>query len=92
MATTIESLALATKYCGRYPASLTGGFGSAFRPVIPRTWVEREHLPKGHREKIPFAYSEVAALAFTGEDTAAGKSFATWVKKYNEKKAVSEKK
>jgi hypothetical protein len=36
-------------------------------------------------------YSEVAALAFTGQDTAAGKSFAAWVKKYNEKKAASEK-
>jgi hypothetical protein len=35
-------------------------------------------------------YNEIAALAFTGRDTAAGKSFAGWVKKYNEKKAAGE--
>jgi len=43
-------------------------------------------LPKdgGARRKIP--YSEIAALAFTGRDTAAGKSWEAWVKKYWEKK------
>jgi hypothetical protein len=43
-------------------------------------------LPKngGGRLKIP--YSEIAALAFTGRDTAAGKSWEAWVKKYWEKK------
>jgi hypothetical protein len=30
-------------------------------------------------------------LAFTGKDTAAGKSFEAWVRKYNEKKAAGEK-
>ena len=48
-------------------------------------------IPRNRREKIAIAYSEVAALAFTGKDTAAGKSFAAWVKKYNEKKAAGEK-
>jgi hypothetical protein len=48
-------------------------------------------IPKGRRERIRIAYSDVAALAFTGKDTAAGKSFAAWVKKYNEKKAAGEK-
>ena len=43
-------------------------------------------LPKngGNRAKIP--YSEIAALAFTGRDPAAGKSWEAWVKKYWEKK------
>ena len=43
-------------------------------------------LPKngGNRAKIP--YSEIAALAFTGRDPAAGKSWESWVKKYWEKK------
>jgi hypothetical protein len=36
------------------------------------------------------AYSDIAALAFTGKDTAAGKSFEAWVKKYQEKKAAGE--
>lgn len=37
------------------------------------------------------AYSEIAALAFTGRDTAAGKSWEAWVKKYEEKKAAGER-
>ena len=37
------------------------------------------------------SYGDIAQLAFTGKDTAAGKSFETWVKKYQEKKAAGEK-
>ena len=48
-------------------------------------------MPKDGSGKVSVPYSEVAALAFTGRDTAAGKSFAAWVKKYNEKKAAGEK-
>jgi len=48
-------------------------------------------IPKNRREKIKIAYCDIAALAFTGKDTAAGKSFTAWVKKYNEKKAAGEK-
>ena len=47
-------------------------------------------MPKDSSEKLSIAFSDVAALAFTGRDTAAGKSFAAWVKKYNEKKAAGE--
>ncbi len=48
-------------------------------------------MPKDRPGRLSVAYSEIAALAFTGRDTAAGKSFAAWVKKYNEKKAAGEK-
>jgi hypothetical protein len=48
-------------------------------------------MPKNEPGKVSIAYSDIAALAFTGRDTAAGKSFAAWVKKYNEKKAAGEK-
>ena len=48
-------------------------------------------MPKNEPGKLTIAYREIAALAFTGRDTAAGKSFAAWVKKYNEKKAAGEK-
>jgi hypothetical protein len=41
--------------------------------------------------KVNVDYSDVAALAFTGRDTAAGKTFEAWVKKYWEKKAAGEK-
>ena len=47
-------------------------------------------IPANERAKVSVAYSEIAALAFTGRDTAAGKSFEAWVKKYWEKKAAGE--
>jgi len=48
-------------------------------------------FPKDRDEKISISYADIAALEFTGRDTAAGKSFETWVKKYQEKKAAGEK-
>jgi hypothetical protein len=48
-------------------------------------------LPKTAREKISISYADIAALAFTGRDTAAGKSWEAWMKKYAEKKAAGEK-
>jgi|SRR5580658_2664545 hypothetical protein len=42
-------------------------------------------------ERPTIPYSEIAALAFTGRDTAAGKSYEAWVKKYWEKRAKGEK-
>ena len=42
-------------------------------------------------ERLMIPYSDVAALKFSGRDTAAGKSFEAWVKKYWEKKAAGEK-
>lgn len=47
-------------------------------------------FPKDQDQKVKIAYAQIAALAFTGRDTAAGKSWETWVKKYNEKKAAGE--
>ena len=48
-------------------------------------------MPMTSNTKLNVAYSDVAALAFTGRDTAAGKTFEAWVKKYWEKKAAGEK-
>jgi len=48
-------------------------------------------IPANDRAKVTVVYSDIAALAFTGRDTAAGKSFEAWVKKYWEKKAAGEK-
>jgi hypothetical protein len=48
-------------------------------------------IPSNAPSKVNVAYSEIAALAFTGRDTAAGKTFEAWVKKYWEKKAAGEK-
>lgn len=43
------------------------------------------------QKRVKVAYADVAALTFTGRDTAAGKTFEAWVKKYWEKKAAGEK-
>ena len=48
-------------------------------------------FPKDRDEKISISYADIARLEFTGRDTAAGKSFETWVKKYQEKKLAGEK-
>ncbi len=47
--------------------------------------------PKSSDEKVAIPYSDIAALAFTGRDTAAGKSWEAWMKKYAEKKAAGDK-
>jgi len=47
-------------------------------------------LPKDSNQKLKICYAEIAALAFTGRDTAAGKSWEAWVGKYWEKKASGE--
>jgi len=46
--------------------------------------------PKSSDEKILVSYADIAALAFTGRDTAAGKSWEAWMKKYAAKKAAGE--
>jgi hypothetical protein len=48
-------------------------------------------IPKNSDERVKIPYAEVARIEFTGKDTAAGKSFETWVRKYQEKKAAGEK-
>jgi len=47
--------------------------------------------PRNSSEKVSISYAEIAALAFSGRDTAAGKSWEAWMKKYAEKKAAGEK-
>jgi len=47
-------------------------------------------LPKDSTQKLKIAYADIAALAFTGRDTAAGKSWEAWVGKYWEKKSSGE--
>jgi hypothetical protein len=47
-------------------------------------------LPKDSNQRIKVPYADIAALAFTGRDTAAGKSWEAWVKKYWEKKAAGQ--
>ena len=47
--------------------------------------------PKTGNEKLTVSYADIAALEFTGKDTAAGKSWEAWMERYREKKAAGEK-
>jgi hypothetical protein len=47
-------------------------------------------MPKDANQKLKVSYANIAALSFTGKDTAAGKSWEAWVRKYWEKKAARE--
>ena len=48
-------------------------------------------LPKDGGAKLSVAYAEIAGLAFSGRDMAAGKSWENWVRQYWERKAAGEK-
>ncbi|MBV9500265.1 MAG: hypothetical protein JO138_12910 [Acidobacteriaceae bacterium] len=48
-------------------------------------------LPSNGDPRVSIPYSEVASLVFSGRDTAAGKSWEAWVRKYWEKRAAGEK-
>ncbi len=48
-------------------------------------------LPKDGNARIAIRFSEIARLEFSGRDTAEGKSFEAWIRKYNERKTLGEK-
>ena len=63
-------------------------------PTLDSSYVRIMPSNSGNKQqptKLSIPYSDIAALAFTGRDTAAGKTFDAWVKKYWEKKAAGEK-
>jgi hypothetical protein len=47
-------------------------------------------MPKQGGAKISVSYLDVAGLAFSGRDMAAGKNWETWVRNYWERKAAGE--
>jgi hypothetical protein len=47
-------------------------------------------LPKAGGARVSIGYQEIARLAFSGRDMAAGKSWEAWVEHYWEKKAAGE--
>ena len=48
-------------------------------------------FPRDSSQKISISYADITALAFSGRDTAAGKSFEAWTRKYWEKRTAGEK-
>jgi hypothetical protein len=47
-------------------------------------------IPVDTTTKLSIPYSDIARLSFSGRDTAAGKSWESWVRKYWEKRAAGE--
>jgi hypothetical protein len=47
-------------------------------------------LPNDSNQRTKIAYADIAALAFSGRDPAAGKSWDAWVRKYWAKKSTGE--
>lgn len=58
------------------------------RSNVPEPYVRL--IPKGGNERVRVPYQRITRLVFSGRDTAAGKSWETWLKKYHEKKAKGE--
>ena len=58
-------------------------------PTLEECWIRM--FPRDRSEKVSIRYSDIARLEFTGKDTAAGKSFESWLRKYHERKARGEK-
>lgn len=59
------------------------------RSNVPEPFVRL--IPKDSDERVRVPYASIARIAFSGRDTAAGKSWETWLKKYHEKRAKGEK-
>jgi hypothetical protein len=90
-----EALEKAFDYRGDITVTLKDGnkiegylFDRRPGPTLAQSFIRM--IPVKDNAKLNIPYSDVAALAFTGRDTAAGKSFEAWVKKYWEKKAAGE--
>lgn len=48
-------------------------------------------IPRNDDQRIAVPIAQIRELKFTGKDTAAGKSFETWMKRYVEKKLAGER-
>ena len=48
-------------------------------------------IPAGKNEKVTIPYAQIARLEFSGRDTAHGKTWENWVKRYVEKKRAGER-
>lgn len=63
-------------------------FDRASAPDLASSFVRL--LPKDSNQRVRISYADIAALAFSGRDPAAGKSWDAWVSKYWAKKVAGE--
>jgi hypothetical protein len=90
----IEAIDKAFDYRGDVTLTLPNGplegyiFNRDAKANPPRV----EVFPKGQEDPLVIPYSDIHAIAFTGRDTADGKSWAAWVsKKEDERRAEAER-
>lgn len=95
LAETAEAIELAFDYRGDVTLTLQSGesvAGYLFNRQITADASYLELFPADRPEVLRITYQDVAAVAFTGEDTANGKSWEAWVsKKESERRVEAEK-
>ena len=86
-----EAVELAFDYRGDVTVSLKSGeslSGYLFNRQVNGSDSHLEVFPSDSSQARPIRYDQIAAIAFTGEDTATGKSWETWIaKKDSERRA-----
>ncbi|MEW6542510.1 MAG: hypothetical protein AB1411_02745 [Nitrospirota bacterium] len=90
-----EAIELAFDYRGDVTLELESGEtveGYIFNRVPTGARPVLHLFPKGQDEERVIAYADVRTIAFTGEDTASGKSWEAWIaKKESQRKAEAER-
>jgi len=91
----LHVLAKALDYRGDVTLTLKNGerieafiFNCKSGPTLAESYVQ--YYSPSAPEKRKVSYAEIAGIAFSGKDRAAGKHWEDWVKKYNERKAAGE--
>lgn len=91
----MEAIDLAFDYRGDVTLSLQSGesiTGYLFNRQVAGDNSYLELFPVGHQSPQRISYQSIESIAFTGEDTANGKSWEAWVsKKESERRAEAEK-
>ena len=93
----IGALEKAFDYRGDITLTLRGGVkveGYVFDRRCDGSTLDRclvRLIPKIGNERVIIRYSDIVRLEFSGRDMAAGRTFQSWIKKYQEKKARGEK-
>ena len=90
-----EAVELAFDYRGDVTVSLKSGeslSGYLFNRQVKGSESYLEVFPSDSSDTRQIRYDQIAAIAFTGEDTATGKSWETWIaKKDSERRAEVER-
>lgn len=92
----IEALAMALDYRGdvtltRLDGSQLTGYLYDRQPPRREAPPRLRLLPADGSTRVTLSESEIVRIEFSGRDTASGKSFETWMRKYVEKKLAGER-